>query len=68
MTRRNNLIAQVLSKSYTLYFILGLADQRNQYLPVMEALFKLMETNRLSTQDVQNLLDVTKNLLKENPK
>ena len=41
------------------------ADQRNQYLPAIEALLKVMETNRPSTRDVNNLLVVTRNLLKE---
>ena len=65
-------------EAYTVSLILGFlpvstrnlitADQRNQYLPVMEALLKVIETNRPSTQDVNNLLDVTRNLLKETPK
>ena len=67
-----------LNYPYTLYFILGFvplstrnlitSDQRNQFLPVIEALSKVMETNRPSTQDVNNLLDVTRNLLNKTPK
>ena len=42
-------------------------NQRNQYLPVMKALLKVMETRRSSPKDINTLLELTRKLVKEIP-
>merc|ERR1712079_370335 len=55
--------------------IIGLAaknalsrDQRNQFLPIMKALVKVMETSTPAPEDVNTLLVLTRDLTKDVPK
>ena len=43
-------------------------QERNQYLPIMKALLKVMETNRPSPQDVNDLLKLSRDLARNSPK
>ena len=43
-------------------------QERNQYLPIMKALLKVMETSRPSPQDVNTLLKLSRDLAKNSPK
>ena len=42
-------------------------EQRNQFLPVMKALYKVMETSRPAPEDVNTLLVLTRDLTKDLP-
>ena len=42
-------------------------EQRNQYLPVMRALLKVMETKTPAPEDVNNLLILTRDLTNQIP-
>jgi len=43
-------------------------QERAQYLPIMKALLKVMETNRPSAQDINTLLKLSRDLAKQSPK
>ena len=43
-------------------------EERAQYLPIMKALLKVMETSTPSPQDVNNLLKLSRDLAKNTPK
>ena len=42
-------------------------EQRNQFLPVMKALYKVMETSTPAPEDVNTLLVLTRDLTKDLP-
>merc|ERR1739844_876712 len=43
-------------------------EERAQYLPIMKALLKVMETNRPAPGDINNLLVLSRDLAKNSPK
>ena len=44
------------------------SQERAQYLPIMQALLKVMETNKPSPQDINTLLKMSRDLAKKTPK